>query len=113
MSDALLVPVIPTTLSVRTLESLVEFLAKRSYRVPRLYPFISMLDRRKNLHRETARWLWDELPFFLRTAIPNSALIERMGLHRAPVSACAPSSDIAAAYESLWHELQIRLGAGR
>lgn len=113
MADVLLVPVIPTTLSVRTLETLVTFLARQSYRVPRLYPFISMLDRRKSLHKDTASWLWDKLPFVLRTPIPNSALVERMGIHRAPVSACAPSSDVAQAYEALWYELQTRLDATR
>ncbi len=109
MADALLVPVIPTTLSVRTLESLVAFLARQSYPVPQIYPFFSMLDRRKTLHRDTAEWLWREVPSFLRTAIPNSALIERMGVHRAPVAGYAPTSEIAQAYESLWQELQVRL----
>ncbi len=109
MANALLVPVIPTTLSVRTLESLVAFLAKQSYTVPQIYPFFSMLDRRKTLHRDTADWLWREVPSFLRTAIPNSALIERMGVHRAPVAGYAPTSEIAQAYELLWQELQVRL----
>ena len=109
MSDALLVPVIPTTLSVRTLESLVAFLSKRSYEVPRIFPFFSMLDRRKTLHRETTEWLWREVPSFLRTAIPNSALVERMGVHRAPIASYAPTSELARAYESLWQELQLRM----
>ncbi len=109
MADALLVPVIPTTLSVRTLESLVAFLAKQSYQVPRIFPFFSMLDRRKTLHRETTEWLWKEVPSFLRTAIPNSALVERMGVHRAPITSYAPMSELAQAYELLWQELQVRL----
>jgi chromosome partitioning protein len=110
LADALLVPVIPTTLSVRTLETVAAFLSKQRYAVPRLYPFFSMLDRRKSLHREITERLWDAVPAFLRTAIPNAAVIERMGIRRAPLVAFAPGSEAAAAYQALWRELAARLG---
>jgi len=110
LADALLVPVIPTTLSVRTLESVAAFLSKQSYRIPRLYPFFSMLDRRKALHREITERLWSDVPAFLRSAIPNAAVVERMGTRRAPLIAYAPGSEAAAAYGALWRELAARLG---
>ncbi len=109
LSDALLVPVIPTTLSVRTLEQLLVFLAKQSYRPPAVYPLFSMLDRRKTLHRETTERLWSAIPSFLKTAIPNSSTIERMGVHRAPVMGFAPASEAARAYQELWLETQARV----
>ena len=51
-ADALLVPTVPTTLSVRTLDQLSEFLAGDRTTAPEVLPFVSMLDRRKTLHRE-------------------------------------------------------------
>ena len=63
-ADVLLVPTIPTTLSVRTLEQLGEFLGgkggsggnggKKVDRLPspRVLTFFSLADRRKRLHRD-------------------------------------------------------------
>ena len=48
----LLVPLIPTTLSVRTLEQLSDFVGEFKGRRPKLLSFFSMVDRRKRLHRE-------------------------------------------------------------
>lgn len=107
--DGLLVPVIPTTLSVRTLEQVLAFLAKQPYRPPAVYPMFSMLDRRKTLHRDITERLWSEIPSFLRTPIPNSSTIERMGVRCAPVTSFAPSSEPAKAYQELWFELQARV----
>ena len=56
-ADALLVPLIPTPLSVRTLEQLHEFLGQ-DRKGPTLLPFFSMVDARKKLHRE----VMDSLP---------------------------------------------------
>ena len=109
LADGLLVPVIPTTLSVRTLEQVLAFLAKQSYRRPAVYPVFSMLDRRKSLHHEITQRLWAEIPSFLRTPIPNSSTIERMGVHCAPVVSYAPTSEAARAYQELWFELQARV----
>ena len=46
-ADVILVPLIPTTLSVRTLEQLAEFVAGFNGRKPALLAFFSMVDRRK------------------------------------------------------------------
>ena len=50
-ADALLVPVIPATLASRTLRQLVGVLDELDD-APLLLPFLSMVDRRKALHRE-------------------------------------------------------------
>ena len=52
-ADALLVPTIPSTLSARTLDQLTTFLASVDP-APALLPFISMIDRRRTVHREVA-----------------------------------------------------------
>ena len=41
----------------------------------------------------------------LRTTVPFSADIERMGLYRQPIAAALPHSPAAAAYENLWQEI--------
>ena len=107
-ADALLVPTIPTPLSLRTLEQLERHLYKHDLDDVELLPFLCMVDRRKRLHRDLCD---DEQGAgrFLETRIPYSSVIEQMGLHRAPVFEYAPRSAAAAAYELLWHEVGDRL----
>ncbi|HMC79274.1 MAG TPA: hypothetical protein VKO35_01840, partial [Acidimicrobiia bacterium] len=76
-ADALLVPIIPTTLSLRALDQLDAFLKKRKERSPQVLPFFSMVDRRKRLHRELIEDLCLAHPDILRAAVPSSAAVER------------------------------------
>ena len=46
---------------------------------PSVAPFLSMVDRRKRLHRELVDSLGSAWPELLATAIPAAAVIERMG----------------------------------
>ncbi len=89
-ADLLLVPLIPTTLSVRTLDQLTEFVAGFEGKRPQILAFISMIDRRKRLHREIAETLPTERADVAATAIPALSAIERMSVQRAPVTATAP-----------------------
>jgi cellulose biosynthesis protein BcsQ len=104
-ADVLLVPLIPTTLSVRTLDQLTEFVAGFNGRRPQVRAFFSMVDRRKKLHQEIIQNLQAERPGVAVTPIPALSLIERMSVERAPVTAFAPRSAAARAYRSLWAEL--------
>ena len=90
--DALLVPIIPTTLSIRTLDQLTGFLDQLDDAGPMVLPFGSMVDRRKKLHRETVERLRADVPSFLATEIPNASIVERMGVERAPLATFAPKS---------------------
>ena len=103
-ADALLVPVVPATLASRTLAQLVDFLDDQ-VAAPSVLPVLSMVDRRRALHRELVASLAEEWPEMLRTTIPAAAVIERMGVERAPVAAFAPRSAAAAAYRELWAEV--------
>jgi chromosome partitioning protein len=105
------VPVIPTTLSVRTLEQLTEFVAGFNGRRPRVVAFFSMVDRRKKLHQEITKTLSSEQPVVSPTVIPALSLIERMAVERAPVTAFAPRTQAARAYRDLWSELTSPNGA--
>jgi cellulose biosynthesis protein BcsQ len=107
-ADILLVPLIPTTLSVRTLDQLTEFIAGFDGHRPEVLAFCSMIDRRKRLHREIAERLPAERPDVARTIIPALSLIERMSLERAPVTAFAPRSAAARQYAALWAEVAER-----
>jgi chromosome partitioning protein len=104
-ADVLLVPLIPTTLSVRTLDQLTEFVAGFDGRQPEIRAFFSMVDRRKRLHQDITAKLSAERPGVAVTPIPALSLIERMSVERAPVTAFAPRSQAARAFRALWDEL--------
>jgi chromosome partitioning protein len=104
-SDALLVPLIPTTLSLRTFEQLRDFLVDGVERRPELIAFFSMADRRKRLHREVMESLPKRRSGLAETVIPSSTDVEQMGVRRAPVVEWAPRSTAARAYEALWAEV--------
>ena len=69
-ADALLVPTIPSTLSRRTLEQLSAFLDPVDD-PPLVLPFISMIDRRRRIHRDVAAELAAAWPQLLPTQIPS------------------------------------------
>jgi chromosome partitioning protein len=102
-ADALLVPVVPATLASRTLAQLADFLAGQTD-APRVVPLLSMVDRRKTLHRQLVEELAAKWPDLLQTIIPAAAVIERMGAERAPVGLFAPRTRAAAAYRAAWTE---------
>jgi chromosome partitioning protein len=107
-ADTVLVPLIPTTLSVRTLDQLTGFLDDFGGRKPAVLAFCSMIDRRKRLHREIAARLPAERPDVVPTAIPALSVIERMAVERAPLTAFAPRSAAARYYGKLWAEVRAR-----
>ncbi len=106
--NALLVPVVPTTLSLRTMDQLDSFLADHPGRKRmRVIEFFSMVDWHKRMHRELIEKVRSERPRLLDTEIPVVGDIERMGLHRAPLGTFAdPSSKAMVAYRNLWAEVQ-------
>jgi chromosome partitioning protein len=109
-ADLLLVPLIPTTLSVRTLDQLTEFVSGFNGHRPDVLAFFSMLDRRKRLHLQIAQDLPAERPGFAATSIGALSVIEQMSVQRAPVTAFAPRSLAARQYAALWQEARERSG---
>jgi cellulose biosynthesis protein BcsQ len=105
-ADVLLVPVIPATLSVRTLNQLTDFVAGFNGDRPDVRAFFSMVDRRKKLHQDTIKDLLADRSVVTEAAIPSLAMIERMSVERTPVTAFAPRSQAARAYRALWSELR-------
>lgn len=108
-ADALLVPLIPATLSVRTFEQLLRFVEEQVADPPEIVAFFSMVDRRKRMHREIADGVGCAYPQVSRAAIPSASDVERMGLQRAPLVEFAPNSAAARAYVALWEDTVARL----
>jgi chromosome partitioning protein len=104
-SDAILMPVIPTTLSVRSYELVTEYLNDKSIDLSKLMCFYTMVDIRKNMHNDVMRELYKDKRFF-EYYIPNLSEIEKMGIHNAPVGVFAPSSYAATCYRALWNEIK-------
>ncbi|GAB1361323.1 AAA family ATPase [Rhodobacter sp.] len=109
-ADAVLVPVIPTTLSQRTFEQLLAFFDDKDLPRRKIHAFFSMVQMVKSLHVETmAAMTGARSKRMMQTRIPFAAEIERMGLHRAPVAVTAPASVAAQAYADLHREFAARL----
>jgi cellulose biosynthesis protein BcsQ len=105
-ADYILVPMIPTTLSVLTYRQLLAFAKKRRYNVAKIYPFFSMVDRHKKMHRELMLSVSKDYKSVLQSFVPYLAQIEKMGIYRAPVSVFAPRSVASKSYQNLWDKVQ-------
>ncbi|HHM02853.1 MAG TPA: ParA family protein [Caldithrix abyssi] len=105
-ADIILVPFIPTTLSWLTYDKLLAFFREIEMKRRKLFPFFSMVERRKKLHREMIEILPAEKKRFLKSMIPYSSDVERMGLERAPLPATHPASPATRAFENLWREVK-------
>lgn len=106
-ADAILVPVIPTTLSQRTFDQLMAFFRDHDLPVKKLHGFFSMVQTVKTLHGATiTEMLENHSKRLMKAQIPFASDIERMGLLRAPVMASTPSSAASNAYRALYSELQ-------
>ena len=110
-ADAVIVPLLPTPLSVLMLVQLRDFIAEEGWVDLALLPFFSMVDRRKSLHHEIIASTRQQFPTILATEIPYWSEIERMSLRRAPLPAFAPRSPAAQIYGALWREIAQRMGA--
>jgi cellulose biosynthesis protein BcsQ len=111
-ADVLLVPLIPTTLSLRTLDRLMAFLQQHPAPGLQVLPFFSMADRRKRLHREVMEQLPTHYPDMLQAVVPMASEVERMGLRRAPLASFAPACPAADGYAALWEEIKGRIMGG-
>jgi chromosome partitioning protein len=109
-ADLVVVPLLPTPLSVRMLVQLQEFVVAEGWADVRLLPFFSMVDRRKSLHAEVIASTRTQFPMMLATEVPYSSEIERMTQRRAPLPAFSPRSAAGLVYAALWAEVEAQLG---
>lgn len=108
-ADQVLVPVIPTTLSERTLEQLYTFFGEKKFDRNKILPFFSMVQKAKALHTDTMTALKADNNRFCDAAIPFSTDVERMGVHRAPVASFSARGPAGTAYSALFEEIHARV----
>ena len=105
-ADFTLVPLIPTTLSLRTYRQLLSFCKKRDFDEARIYVFFSMVDGHKKMHKELIATAPKTIKNVLESPIPYLAQVEKMGLQREPVVAFSPGSAASKSYQNLWNKVQ-------
>jgi chromosome partitioning protein len=105
-ADLIVVPIIPSPLSVRAFEEVKAHLDGQGGKVA-LMPVHSMVDRRRKLHADTiaAHPDWP--------VIPAASIIETMSVRRAPLGSFAPRNPAAAAFADLWQAIERRLASKR
>jgi len=112
-ADTLLVPLIPTPLSLRAYDQLRGFVADEVAKPrPQILAFLSMVDGRKALHRNVAEELGAD-DSVLRSTIHAASDVERMGSQRRALAQFAPRGRAAQAYGTLWIELRGRVTGWR
>jgi chromosome partitioning protein len=104
-ADYVVVPFIPTTLSLLSYGKLIGFFHDEGLDANRIRAFFSMTEMRKRMHRDIMRQMTRDDWRFFRTVIPYMSDIERMGLYREPVGSSKPNSLAARIYLDLWREI--------
>ena len=104
-ADIVLMPMIPTTLSIRTYQMVKDYFKEKDLDLSKMMCFFTMVDLRKNMHHEIMEKLHRDKRFFANY-IPYLSDVEKMGLHEAPVGAYAANSYAARCYHDLWEEIR-------
>lgn len=109
-ADLVLIPLVPTSLSVNSYETTLDFFRRHEIDTDMIRVFFSMVDQRRKLHRETVeQFSQHDSGQVLRSLIPNSSEIEKMGTYREPLLARHRRSRAARAYLDLWEEVRSTL----
>ncbi len=101
----ILLPNIPTTLSIRSYETVANYFTEHEFDKNKIRCFFNMVDSRKNLHHETMGFFFQNTQFF-KNFIPYLSDIEKMGMNEAPLETFAKSSYAAKCYRDLWAEIK-------
>lgn len=106
--DLLLIPVVPAPLDLRALDRFTDVVSDLGAPAELVVPFLSLVDRRKPLHRKLVDEVRTERRF-LASAIPVSSAVERMPMEQVPTVVAAPRSLASLALRDLWGEVSDRL----
>jgi len=104
-ADFIIVPNIPTTLSMRSYDTVLAYFRQNNLDESKIKSFFSMVDHRKNLHNEVLHD-YHKNKTFLKNYIPYLSDVEKMGQRFAPVAAFANSSYASQCYRDLWKEIK-------
>jgi cellulose biosynthesis protein BcsQ len=102
-ADCVVVPLPPSPLSARAFDLVTHEIEVHAKASPAILPVISMLDRRRTLHREardaSPRW----------PAIPLASAVEQCAVRHQPVGLFAPASPAAKGFRQLWIAIEREL----
>ena len=104
-ADLVVVPLPPSPLSSRAFELVADAVRATGKGHPPMLPVLSMVDRRRSLHRE-AMAAHPDWP-----VVPWSSELEQCAVRRAPVGVFARSSPGARCIVSLWQGVERKLAA--
>jgi cellulose biosynthesis protein BcsQ len=104
-ADWVLMPNIPTTLSIRSYETVMDYFKANDLDSSKIKCFFSMVDHRKNLHHEVMAEFYKDKVFF-KNYIPYLSDVEKMGIQQAPLATFARTSYAAQCYQDLWKEIR-------
>ncbi|MDR9433463.1 MAG: ParA family protein [Spiribacter sp.] len=110
-ANRVLCPLIPAPLSLNAWRQMTAHFDRGRYGRHKLRPFLSMVDRRRGLHRTWAEAPPTSIRGCLKSFIPYSTDVEQMSMRRAPLQVITPRSVATQAYQSLWRELATDLKA--
>ncbi len=104
-ADLVLVPLVPTHLSERTWFQLKAHLVAEKIQPGTLAAFLTMVDRRRALHRDFFTEKRLEIPELWPAEIPYAAIIEQMGDEQIPTVFAHAKHPAAQAYFNLWQAI--------
>lgn len=102
-ADLVIVPLPPSPLSTRAFETVVEAVRGSGKKHPPILPVLSMLDMRRNLHKE-AREANPKWPF-----VPLSSAIEQCAVRQEPIGEFDPRSPAMRAFANMWTAIERKL----
>jgi len=103
-ADMILIPFIPTTLSMLSFNKLLEFFKESGIDRRKLFVVFSMVEQKKTIHQDMMQHFKGRKRI-LNTFIPYVTDIEKMGIYRQPVPAYRPDSKAGQTYAELWREI--------
>lgn len=103
-ADLLIVPLPPSPLSARALETIRDEIVRHHHRHPPILPVLSMFDGRRKLHREFHAGVAAGWP-----VIPMASQIEQTAARRKPLGTFAPNSEPAQRLQKLWDAIEAKL----
>jgi len=104
--DYILVPTVPTPLSLRSYEQIISFYKQDDLEESSVIPFFSMVEMRKSIHQNMIKELTGKIPNLCTSLIPFLADVEKMGIYRKPVSDFSPNSKASTSFKALWKEIK-------
>ncbi len=106
-ADCVIVPLPPSPLSKRAFELVTNEIKQHTQVHPPILPVLSMLDLRRNLHREAAKehtgW----------PIIPLASAVEQCAVRQQPVGVFAPLSPATRGFRQLWTAIERKLAEGK